>query len=141
MSVQFVIGKVWLATEDWLILFHVPRTACDVIIKNGQGRLCHLTSNPTTVKAFPKTFPTEMKPRKFPAKEKNGTRKAKVQGKEENEKPILKPKAYFLRMPKLWNLIFCIWKRRREVLDLSTRFWDFVALTCNGQRERYGFVL
>ena len=131
MSVQFVIGKVWLATEDWLILFHVPRTACDVIIKNGQGRLCHLTSNPTTVKAFPKTFPTE----------KNGTRKAKVQGKEENEKPILKPKAYFLRMPELWTLIFCIWKRRREVLDLSTRFWDFVALTCNGQRERYGFVL
>ena len=93
MSVQFVIGKVWLATEDWLILFHVPRTACDVIIKNGQGRLCHLTSNPMTVNAFPKTFPTEMKPRKFPAKEKNGTRKAKVQGKEENEKPILKPKS------------------------------------------------
>ena len=127
MSVQFVIGKVWLATEEWLILFHVPRTACDVIIKNGQGRLCHLTSNPTTVKAFPKTFPTEMKPRKFPAKEKNVTRKAKVEGKEENEKPILKPKAYFLRMPELWNLIFCIWKRRREVLDLSTRFWEFLA--------------
>ena len=34
-----------------------------------------------------------MKPRKFPAKEKNGTRKAKVEGKEENEKPILKPKS------------------------------------------------
>jgi len=46
-----------------------------------------LTSNPTTVKAFPKTFPTEMKPRKFPAKENNGTRKAKAEGREENEKP------------------------------------------------------
>ena len=95
----------------WRLAHSVPRSSYRLWRQNGQGRLCHLTSNPTTVKAFPKTFPTEMKPRKFPAKEKNGTRKAKVQGKEENEKPILKPKAYFLRMPEHWNLIFCIWKR------------------------------
>ena len=68
-----------------------------------------LTSNPTTVKALPKTFPTEMKPRKFPAKEINWTRKAKVEGKEENEKPsdgchLLRPKkTCFLRMPELWE--------------------------------------
>ena len=97
-----------------------------------------LTSNPTTVKAFLKTFPTEMKPRKFPAKENIGTRKAKAEGKEKNEKPsdechLLRPKTCFLRMPELWNLIFCIWNRRREVLDLSARFWGFLALTCNSQ--------
>lgn len=34
---------------------------------------------------------------------------------------------YFLRMPELWNLIFCIWNRRLEVLELSTRFWEFLA--------------
>ena len=37
---------------------------------------------------MPKTFPSEMKPRKFPAKEKNWTRKAKVEGKEENESQV-----------------------------------------------------
>ena len=93
------------------------------------------------LKLSQKRFPPKWSLENFKQKKKNGTRKAKVEGKEENEKPILKPKAYFLRMPELWNLIFCIWKRRREVLDLSTRFWEFVALTCNGQRERYGFVL
>ena len=93
MSVQFVIGKVWLATEDWLILFHVPRTACDVIIKNGQGRLCHLTSNPTTFKAFPKTFPTEMKPRKFPAKEKKWDKKSESRGEGRKRKANFKAKS------------------------------------------------
>ena len=42
-------------------------------------------SNSKILKAFLKTFPTKMKPTKFPAKEKNEARKAKKEGSRESK--------------------------------------------------------
>ena len=50
------------------------------------------SSNPTIVKAFPKTFPAKMMPRKCPAKKKKEKRKRKRNVKVETAASLLKPK-------------------------------------------------
>ena len=77
----------------WRLAHSVPRSSYRLWRQNGQGRLCHLTSNPTTVKAFPKTFPTEMKPRKFPAKEKQWDKKSESRGEGRKRKANFKAKS------------------------------------------------
>ena len=91
------------------ILFHYPPT------------FPFLSSNPKILKAFLKTFPTKMKPTKCPAREKKmrqEKRKKREREKAKNKTAVslLNPKTlskfWFLRMPELHKLIFCIWIRR-----------------------------
>jgi len=84
-----------------------------------------LLSNPKILKAFPKTFPTKMKPTKCTAKEKKWSKKSDKRGEERKWKVkvktaelLLYPKAIsefcFLCMPEIRKLIFCIWLRRAQ---------------------------
>ena len=79
-----------------------------------------LSSNPKILKAFPQFFPTNMKPTKCPAKEKNKWAKKSEKRWEERKRKVkvktavslLNPKISFLCIPELRKLIFCIWIRR-----------------------------
>ena len=77
------------------------------------------SSNLKILKALVKTFPTKMKPTKYTTKEKKEARKAK---KVEGEKA----KFYFLSVPELLKLIFCIWiwrpRRVRPVNGLPLNY-------------------
>ena len=83
-----------------------------------------LSPNPKSLKAFLKTFPTQMKPCKCPAKEKKmrpGKRKVKVK----IAVSLLNPKISkfcFLHMPELRKLIFCIWIRRPQSVRPANGF-------------------
>ena len=81
-----------------------PRKSCFTT------HLPFLSSNPKILKAFPKTFPTKMKPTKYPAKAKKwGKKSERREGRKWKEKVS---RFCFLRMPKLHKLIFCTWIRR-----------------------------
>ena len=82
-----------------------------------------LSSNPKILIAFLKTFPTKMKPTKYPAKEKkNWGEKSEKRGEERKRKVKFKTAVSqkhaavstfcFPCMPELHKLILCIWIRR-----------------------------
>ena len=80
------------------------------------AHLPFLSPNLKILKAVLKTLPTKMKPTKSPAREKKWGKKSEKRGEER------KRKFYFLRMPELGKLIFCIWIRRPRSVRPVNRF-------------------
>jgi len=90
-----------------------------------------LSSNPKIRKAVLKTFPTNAKPTKCPAKEINEARKAKKRGGEKAKSKsqdccvTFKPKNYklsFLRISELRKLTYRIWIRTPRSVRPVNRF-------------------